>query len=83
MYSENIEAYYDLLVAIVVQAINDYLWINREKKKYYLADECLDDEGLQIFLRNMFSNEDKVDKIMQEARKLRESGIKSIGGTFL
>lgn len=82
MYSENIEGYYDLIVAIVVQAINDYLWVNRTDKKIP-ENARLDDEQLLYFLRCLFSNEDKVDKIMQEARKLRKSGIKSIGGTFL
>mgnify|MGYP003291502383 CR=1 FL=1 len=82
MYSENIEGYYDLLVAIVVQAMNDYLWVNRTDKKIP-ENARLNDEELLYFLRCLFSNEDKVDKIMQEARKLRESGIKSIGGTFL
>lgn len=82
MYSENIEGYYDLIVAIVVQAINDYLWVNRTDKKIP-ENAKLNDEELLYFLRCLFSNEDKVDKIMQEARKLRKSGIKSIGGTFL
>lgn len=82
MYTENIEAYYDLIVAIVVQAINDYLWVNRTDKKIP-ENARLDDDELLYFLRCLFSNEDKVDKIMQEARKLRASGIKSIGGTFL
>lgn len=82
MFSENIEGYYDLLVAIVVQAINDYLWVNRTDKKIP-ENARLNDEELLYFLRCLFSNEDKVNAIMQEARKLRKSGTKSIGGTFL
>lgn len=78
--SDESNGYYDLLVAIVVQAINDYLWVNRQKttSKRIPESERMEDEDLDIFLHCMFSDEIKINAIKRRAKELRESGATNL-----
>lgn len=74
--NDPINGYYNLLVAIIVRAIDDYLSVNRKNVKYWKP--MLTEDELRNTLKNFFSDEAKVDAIMGRANALLEAGYTSV-----
>ena len=69
MYDNDpINGYYNLLVAVIVRAVDDFLQ-NKEQMTEYELRKCL---------RNFFSDESKIDAIVTRAKDLIEAGYKSV-----
>ena len=58
--SDPINAYYDLLIAVVRQAVNDYL------------TDVIQEKELENFFHDFFSDDDKVELFMRQAKLRKE-----------
>ena len=58
--SDPINAYYDLLIAVVRQAVNDYL------------TDVIQEKELENFFHDFFSDDDKVELFMKQVRLMKD-----------
>ena len=76
---ENIKGYYNIMIAMIIQAFDDFLAVNSFAKWHHMKEwEKLDEQSLREFLERMFSDKDKVDMYMKQAIYLRDNGYVAV-----